>query len=84
MAKNGIKIDFDSMPSHKGSHCHNLTYSDKIVIDREVKKLLDKKVIYECDGVEGESISPVFTRPKKRWESKDDTKSKTAQLICYL
>ena len=59
MAKNGIKIDFDSMLSHKGSHCHNLTYSDKIIIDRDVKKLVDKKVIYECDRVEGDSFPSV-------------------------
>ena len=53
------------MPSHKGSHCHNLTYSDKIIIDRDVKKLLDKKIIYECDRVEGDSISQCSLGPKK-------------------
>ena len=58
MVKNGIKVDFHSVPSHRGTHCHNLTHGEKIIIDQEVQKLLDKKVIYECDRVVGDFISP--------------------------
>ena len=59
-AKHSVKVQ-----SLVSTHCHDLTHSEKIIIDQEVKKSLDKTVIYECDRVEGDFISPVFTGPKK-------------------
>ena len=35
------------------------------IIDKEVEKLLKKGVISECSHIEGEVISPVFTREKR-------------------
>ena len=39
--------------------------SEILTVDKEICKLLRKKVIVETSGCEGDFVSPVFTRPKK-------------------
>ena len=44
---------------------HPLSSSKILTVDKEICKLLRKKVIVETSGCEGDVVSPVFTRLKK-------------------
>ena len=44
------------------THHHNCSQQHQIVIDDEIKKLLQKNVITRYDHEEGEIISPIFLK----------------------
>ena len=65
VAKHGTKIDFRELPWQNNPVSHPLSSSEILTVDKEICKLLRKKVIVETSGCEGDFVSPVFTRPKK-------------------
>ena len=68
----GCYIEFIDgiIPVQNKSSIRNIKVNKKeeMVIDTEVKNLLDKKVIDEVQSIDGEFISPIFVRPKKNGE----------------
>jgi len=66
----GLKLEFIEgvdMPSCKP---YTIKYSleEAAILDREIEKLLVKKVIRKCDQQESDFFSSVFLRPKKNGE----------------
>jgi len=49
-------------------HCQFFNKHETEIIDAEILKLLDQKVIVEADFEEGQYISPIFLRQKKNGE----------------
>ena len=64
VAKHGIKIDFRELPWQNKPVSHPLSSSEILTVDKEICKLLRKKVIVETSRCEGDFVSPVFTRRK--------------------
>ncbi len=65
LVRKGLKIDFFEWPPEYHTSNFSLRSFEKVVIDKEITKLLDKKVISECSYEPNEFVSSVFTRPKK-------------------
>ena len=62
----GDCIEFLSDPPSQVSHPPNSVPRNHIsLVDKEIKRLLDKGAIVSCDHEPGEFISPIFTVPKK-------------------
>ena len=62
----GDCIEFLSDPPSQVSQPPNSVPRDHVsLVDKEIKRLLDKGVIVPCDHEPGEFISPIFTVPKK-------------------
>ena len=62
----GECIEFLSDPPSQVSHPPNSVPRNHVsLVDKEIKRLLDKGVIVPCDRKPGEFISPIFTVPKK-------------------
>ncbi|MES9884348.1 MAG: reverse transcriptase domain-containing protein [Sedimenticola sp.] len=59
----------DTPPSQSGSTSQqNFNATDTEIIDSEIKKLLDYKVIIPVESELGQFLSPIFVRPKKNGE----------------
>lgn len=62
----GYQLDFVQSPLQvKFPHQIRFTSEKVTVIDKEIKKLLDKKVIGKANRVENYFISNIFTRKKR-------------------
>lgn len=65
----GARIEFHDDSFDCSSLCcrknHNLGKQEVLAVDEEIQKLLACGVISPCSHVEGEVISPIFTRDKK-------------------
>ena len=77
----GEKIDFTGTPID--SSCPpNSTYKEHHTLaDAEIRNLQEKRVIIECAHEEGEFISPVFTAPKKGWQSQINSKPEEVKPV---
>lgn len=65
IVKNGVRIDFSEIPSHKEMGYMSYSPQEKIIIENEIAKLSKKGVIKKCSPVDDQFISSVFTRTKK-------------------
>ena len=64
--KEGLKLKFLSTPTFKNTiPISNFSDFETKIIDQEISKLLDKKVIYECSPSFDQFVSPIFLREKK-------------------
>ena len=63
----GIQISFDQYPMTCSQSVQKCQFTEKeiTVIDEEVQKLLDKRVIKVSSVEEGQVVSPIFVREKK-------------------
>lgn len=55
-------------PVNFQSYCNNFSFEENLIVDQEIKKLLDLKVIKEVEHHPNEYISPIFLVPKKDGE----------------
>jgi len=62
---NGLKLDFADIPIDRNFFAHPISNSESKIIDIEIEKLLNKKVVMESPTENLEFISGVFTREKK-------------------
>ena len=60
----GFKIDFVSEPFVAPRAETKVGKEEEKMIDKEIMKLLNMKVIEQSSNEKGEVISPIFTRPK--------------------
>ena len=65
IVKNGLKLNFTSEVPQKGPFEYPRSKQDTSIISTEVDKLLQKGVITECNVVDGDYFSSLFTTPKK-------------------
>ena len=63
--KNGLKINFKVRPGITSAPKIPHSEQEIKIINKEIKKLLDKGVIIECERDKGGFISTIFTRQKK-------------------
>ena len=63
--KNGLKINFKVRPGITSAHKIPHSEQEIKIINTEIKKLLAKGVIMECERDKGGFISTIFTRQKK-------------------
>ena len=62
----GDCIEFLSDPPSQVPHPpYSIPRNPMSLVDKKIKRLLDKGVIVSCDHEPGEFISPIFTVPKK-------------------
>ena len=68
-AISGYKLEFQEAysPPHRGKppYHYRVGNAEESKIDIEIRKLVEKGVIEECQHVAGEFVSNIFTRPKK-------------------
>ena len=50
------------------SYCNNFSVKENLIVDQEIRKLLDLKVIKEVEHHPNEYISPIFLVSKKDGE----------------
>ena len=59
-------IEFETdVPLQTNMQFQKLNKREKLIIELEIDKLLEKKVIEEVSFTPGQFISPIFTHPKK-------------------
>ena len=63
--KNGLKINFKGRPGITSAPKIPHSEQEIKIINKEIKKVLDKGVIIECERDKGGFISTIFTRQKK-------------------
>lgn len=63
--QHGLELEFINYPTPNISKKLNLSAEETLIIDTEINKLLDKKVIAHSIHEQNECISTLFTRPKK-------------------
>ena len=61
----GLQINFKNHILCKGPFEHKHSQRDSDIISEEIKKLLQKQVMTECDINEEDYFSPLFASPKK-------------------
>ena len=68
----GQKLEFSQTPCQlfAPKERHDWNETDVHTIDTEIKSLLQKGAIVECEHESGEYISPIFTTPKKDGSSR--------------
>ena len=68
----GQKLEFSQTPCQlfAPKERHDWNETEVHTIDTEIKSLLQKGAIVECDHESGEYISPIFTTPKKDGSSR--------------
>ena len=66
IVQNGLKMEFiDKSPTQTEVYSHPVSILKQSILDEEIAKLLQKKVIVETTPEPDEFISPIFTRAKK-------------------
>ena len=60
-----LETDFLNKPEVNHNPRASFSKFDQVIIDLEIKKLLEKGVVAECSKEPGDFISPIFTRQKK-------------------
>ena len=66
IVQNGLKIDFiDNSPTQTEVYSHPVSILEQSIIDKEIAKLLQKKVVVETTQEPDDFISPIFARAKQ-------------------
>ena len=64
----GYKIEFDTIPEQIASPNKIFTNAkESQIVAHEIEKLLKKGVLHKVNHTEGEFLSNIFLRAKKRW-----------------
>ena len=63
--KDGLKLDLIEIPFHHGYGTHPFSLTETNILQSEIGKLIQKKVIVPSFPEIGDFVSGVFTRPKK-------------------
>ena len=58
-------MDFCYLPAHNTVRQINHRKPEIEIIEKEIAKLLQKRVIYKCGRVSDDFVSSIFTRPKQ-------------------
>ena len=64
IVRNGLKLEFKNEPPEKDAFEYPRPKQEWEIIDKEIKKLLKKKVVEPCQPEEGEYYSNLFTAEK--------------------
>ena len=67
---NCLKVDLKQLPTQNSRSSYPLSSKENEIISVGIKKLLKKSVIVYSTPEEGEFISGIFTRDKKRWQNR--------------
>ena len=65
IVKNGLPLDFLQFPEQTFYNACNLTQEENLILDKEIIKLLEKRIVVETFHEKDEFISNLFTRPKR-------------------
>ena len=65
MIKNGLRLEFDSLPNTNEPVEHPVSVQEQALVEQEIHKLLKKKVLQKTTFNKGDFCSGVFTRLKK-------------------
>ena len=65
IVRQGLRINFIQEPPDRQSFEYVRSKKDFRIIDAEITKLLEKRVISECPIEPGDYFSSLFTTPKK-------------------
>ena len=65
IVQEGLEIDFLNKPEVNHNPRASFSKFDQVIIDLEIKKLLEKRVVVECSKEPDDFISPIFTWRKK-------------------
>lgn len=65
IVKNGLALDFLEFPEQKFYNACNLSHEENLILDKEIIKLLEKKIVVQTHHESDEFISNLFTRPKR-------------------